>query len=69
MVAVQAEMKTTTLDNQLAQLEVEEGAKSRARAKFEAARQARLAKESGQTAQTSHRSTVCKRSSRYTTTA
>ena len=48
---VGAELADNNLDNKLANLR-EEGAKSRARAKFEAARQARLAKESGQTAQT-----------------
>lgn len=47
---VGAELADNNLDNQLSNLR-EEGAKSRARAKFEAARQARLAKESGQTAQ------------------
>ena len=51
---VGAEIADNNLDNKLANLR-EAGAKSRARAKFEAARQARLAKESGQattTAQT-----------------
>ena len=42
-----AELADNNLDNKLANLR-EVGAKSRARAKFEAARQARLAKESGQ---------------------
>lgn len=44
---VGAELADNNLDNKLANLR-EVGAKSRARAKFEAARQARLAKESGQ---------------------
>ena len=47
---VGAELADNNLDNKLANLR-EEGAKSRARARFEAARQARLAKESGQVAQ------------------
>ena len=48
---VGAELADNNLDNKLANLR-EEGAKSRARAKFEAARQAKLAKESGQTTET-----------------
>jgi len=44
---VGAELADNNLDSKLANLR-EEGAKARARAKFEAARQARLAKESGQ---------------------
>ena len=47
---VGAELADNNLDSQLANLR-EQGAKSRARARFEAARQARLAKESGTTAQ------------------
>ena len=53
---VNAELADNSLDNQLANLR-EEGAKARARAKFEAARQARL-KESGQTAQTAQAQTA-----------
>lgn len=47
---VGAELADNNLDNKLANLR-EEGARSRARARFEAARQARLAKESGQATQ------------------
>lgn len=47
---VGAELADNNLDNKLSNLR-EEGAKSRARARFEAARQARLAKESGQVGQ------------------
>ena len=53
---VGAELADNNLDSKLANLR-EEGAKSRARAKFEAARQARLAKESAQSAQASEAQT------------